>query len=90
MRTSAPDVMAGGDCATVFYNPEMKNRYIPLATNAIREGVLIGKNLMNPVLKHPGTQGSSGIKIFDYNYASTGNLLLKSSLSIYIYFINTI
>lgn len=72
MRTSAKDVFAAGDCCVVKFNPAKDTRYIPLATNAVRMGTLIGKNLVNPTLKYMGTQGTSGIKIYDQCIASTG------------------
>ncbi|MGL4799791.1 MAG: FAD-dependent oxidoreductase [Cellulosilyticaceae bacterium] len=72
MRTSNPDVLAAGDCCVVGYNPAEDKRYIPLATNAVRMGFLVAKNLVEPTLKYMGTQGTSGIKIYDYNIASTG------------------
>lgn len=72
MRTSEKDVFAAGDCCVVRFNPAKENRYIPLATNAVRMGTLIAKNLVNPTLKYMGTQGTSGIKIYDLCIASTG------------------
>jgi len=72
MHTSHPDVLAGGDCCAVRYNPTGKTEYIPLATNAVRMGVLIGRNLKEKSLAHRGTQGTSGIRIFDLNIAATG------------------
>ncbi len=72
MRTSREDVFAAGDSASVVYNPTGKVEYIPLATNAVRMGTLIARNLVKPTTKHLGTQGTSGIKIYDYNIASTG------------------
>lgn len=72
MRTSKEDVFAAGDCCMVRYNPAKDNRYIPLATNAVRMGMLIARNIKNPSLKYMGTQGTSGIKIYDVNIASTG------------------
>ncbi len=72
MRASKLDVFAAGDCCVVHYNPANDTRYIPLATNAVRMGTLIAQNLMAPKLKYMGTQGTSGIKIYDYNIASTG------------------
>lgn len=72
MRTSAKDVLAAGDCCVVKYNPAKDTRYIPLATNAVRMGTLIAKNLIEPKLKYLGTQGTSGIKIYDLSIASTG------------------
>ncbi|MDQ6422808.1 FAD-dependent oxidoreductase [Paenibacillus sp. LHD-117] len=72
MRTSKPDVFAAGDSCAVRYNPTGAHAYIPLATNAVRMGTLVARNLMAPTVKYLGTQGTSGIKIYDYNIASTG------------------
>ena len=72
MRTSEEDVFSAGDCCVVKFNPAKDNRYIPLATNAVRMGTLVGKNLVKPTLKYMGTQGTSGIKIYNKCIASTG------------------
>lgn len=72
MQTSDANIFAAGDCCMVRYNPAKDNRYIPLATNAVRMGTLIAANLEKPTLRYMGTQGTSGIKIYDYNIASTG------------------
>ena len=72
MRTSREDVFAAGDCCVVKFNPAKEERYIPLATNAVRMGTLVAKNLLKPTLKYMGTQGTSGIKIYDKCIASTG------------------
>ncbi|MCL6459970.1 MAG: FAD-dependent oxidoreductase [Gorillibacterium sp.] len=72
MRTSAADVYAAGDSCAVLYNPTGKPAYIPLATSAVRMGTLVAKNLMGPRVRYVGTQGTSGIKIYEQNIASTG------------------
>lgn len=72
MRTSSPDVFAAGDSCAVRYNPTGEHAYIPLATNAVRMGTLVARNLLQPTVKYMGTQGTSGIKIFDDHIASTG------------------
>lgn len=72
MRTSCPDVYAAGDSCAIRFNPTGKHAYIPLATNAVRMGTLVARNLIKPTVKYLGTQGTSGIKIYDYNIASTG------------------
>ncbi len=72
MRTSNPDVFAAGDSCAIRYNPTGKAGYIPLATNAVRMGTLVARNLVEPTVKYMGTQGTSGIKIFEHNIASTG------------------
>ena len=46
MRTSREDVFAAGDCCVVKFNPAKEERYIPLATNAVRMGTLVAKNLV--------------------------------------------
>lgn len=45
MQTSNPDIFAAGDSAVVHYNPSQTKNYIPLATNAVRQGMLVGRNL---------------------------------------------
>lgn len=72
MQTSNKDVYACGDCANIYYNPTNEYRYIPLATNAVRMGTLVGLNIIEPSVKYIGTQGTSGIKIYDWNISSTG------------------
>ncbi|WP_297522812.1 FAD-dependent oxidoreductase [uncultured Clostridium sp.] len=89
MRTSHKDVFAAGDSCVVKYNPTKEERYIPLATNAVRMGTLVAKNLIEPTLKYMGTQGTSGIKIYDYNIASTG-LTETSALATTSYNIATV
>lgn len=72
MRTSKEDVFAAGDSCAVIYNPTSESRYIPLATNAVRMGTLVARNLKGPKTKYMGTQGTSGIKIYEHCIASTG------------------
>lgn len=72
MQTSRKDVFAAGDCCVVKFNPADDTRYIPLATNAVRMGTLIAHNIVEPKLKYMGTQGTSGIKIYEKCIASTG------------------
>lgn len=72
MRTSKEDVFAAGDCCVVLYNPAGDTRYIPLATNAVRMGTLVARNIEKPTLRYMGTQGTSGIKIYENSIASTG------------------
>lgn len=72
MRTSREDVFAAGDCCVVKFNPTKEERYIPLATNAVRMGTLVARNINGPTIKYMGTQGTSGIKIYEECIASTG------------------
>ncbi|WEG72390.1 FAD-dependent oxidoreductase [Vagococcus intermedius] len=72
MQTSNPDIFAAGDAAVVHYNPTDEPAYIPLATNAVRQGFLVGKNIEKPTIAYRGTQGTSGLHLFGYNIGSTG------------------
>lgn len=72
MRTSVKDVYGAGDSCAVKYNPTGEPVYIPLATNAIRMGLLVAKNLKEAKVKHLGTQATSAIKIYDNHMAATG------------------
>ncbi|EPH95500.1 NADH oxidase [Enterococcus faecalis 13-SD-W-01] len=72
MQTSDPDIFAAGDSAVVHYNPSETLNYIPLATNAVRQGLLIGYNLTEPTMKYRGTQGTSGLYLFGWTIGSTG------------------
>ncbi|MDR0653662.1 MAG: FAD-dependent oxidoreductase [Synergistaceae bacterium] len=72
MRTSRPDVFAAGDSATVWNNVKRDYDYIPLATNAVRMGLLVARNLVRDTTKYLGTQATSGIKIYDLCIGSTG------------------
>lgn len=72
METSVKDVFAAGDSCAIHYNPTDKPGYIPLATNAVRMGTLVARNLVEKKVPYMGTQGTSGIKIYDLNISSTG------------------
>lgn len=72
MQTSAPDVFAVGDATLIKYNPGDTDVNIALATNARKQGRFAVKNLEGPVKPFPGIQGSSGLAVFDYKFASTG------------------
>ncbi|WP_125762350.1 FAD-dependent oxidoreductase [Companilactobacillus hulinensis] len=72
MHTSKPDVFSAGDAASVFYNPTNDNQYIPLATNAVRQGILVGANIEKDTAKYMGTQSSSAVELFGRTYAASG------------------
>ncbi|MCT4488540.1 NADH oxidase, partial [Levilactobacillus parabrevis] len=73
-----PDIFAAGDSAAVHYNPTHQNAYIPLATNAVRQGILVGKNLVKPTVKYMGTQSSSGLELYGRTIVSTGLTLASA------------
>ncbi len=72
MQTSDPDIYAAGDSCAVNYNPTGDKVYIPLATNAVRMGTLVGYNIAGQKVKYMGTQGTSGLHLFGLSMASTG------------------
>ena len=72
MQASVPYVYAAGDSATVRYNPTGELDYIPLATNAVRQGTLIGLNIDTPTRTYMGTQATSAVQLYDLSLAASG------------------
>lgn len=72
MQTSDPSIFAAGDNCSVFHNAAQHHAYIPLATNATKMGTLVAYNIMQPTIRYRGTQGTSGLKLYDLHMASTG------------------
>ncbi|MBM7688644.1 NADH oxidase [Enterococcus ureilyticus] len=81
MKSSNPDIFAAGDSAVVHYNPSNTTNYIPLATNAVRQGMLVGHNLAEDKLAYRGTQGTSGLYLFGWKIGSTGVTLESAKLN---------
>ncbi|CAM3039980.1 FAD-dependent oxidoreductase [Lactiplantibacillus plajomi] len=72
MQTSDPDIYGAGDSVAVHYNPTHSDAYIPLATNAVRQGTLVGLNIFKPTRKYMGTQATSGLMLFGKTIVSSG------------------
>ncbi|KFI58197.1 NAD(P)/FAD-dependent oxidoreductase [Bifidobacterium choerinum] len=72
MQTSTPYVYAAGDSATILYNPTGAHDYIPLATNAVRQGMLVGANIERPTRKYMGTQATSAVQLYDLSLSASG------------------
>ncbi|WP_419155589.1 FAD-dependent oxidoreductase [Weissella minor] len=72
MQTSVEDVYAAGDSTAVFYNPTQAYDYIPLATNAVRQGMLVGRNIEKPTIAYQGTQASSAVELYETAIGTTG------------------
>ncbi|WP_369395685.1 FAD-dependent oxidoreductase [Lacticaseibacillus thailandensis] len=72
LETSNPDILAAGDTCAVRFNPTGKLDYIPLATNAERQGRIAGRNAFGHVQKYPGTQGTTALRLFSETLATTG------------------
>lgn len=75
MQTSDPDVYGAGDSVAVHYNPTNQEAYVPLATNAVRQGIVAGTNLYGNTMTYMGTQSTSGLQLYDNAMSSTGMTL---------------
>lgn len=75
MQTSDPDVYGAGDSVAVYYNPTNQEAYVPLATNAVRQGIIAGTNLYGNTMTYMGTQSTSGLQLYDNAMSSTGMTL---------------
>ncbi|MEJ7174514.1 FAD-dependent oxidoreductase [Staphylococcus caprae] len=71
-QTSAKDVYAGGDATLVPFAPVNEDRYIALATNSRRQGVVAAKNMTGNDMTMPRVSGTSGLQLFDYKFGQTG------------------
>lgn len=72
-QTSLPDVYAAGDAVKVTYTPTGKKAPIALAPIARKEGAIATKNALGQAgYRTPEFQGTSGLHLFDYYFASTG------------------
>lgn len=75
MHTSDPDILAAGDDAVVNFNPTNAIEYFPLASHAVRQGMLAGINVFERKVRSIGTQATTGLKVFDQIIATTGLIL---------------
>ncbi len=72
LRTSDPDIFAGGDCVE---NRHMLTRgplFSPMGSTANKHGRVIGDNLTGGSTRYPGVLGTVILKIFDFNVGATG------------------
>ncbi len=79
MRTSDPDIYAGGDCVAIPNLVTGKPGWYPLGSMANRQGRVIGSNLAGKDETFPGGVGAWGVKLFGQCAAGAG-LTLESAL----------
>ena len=72
MRTSDPDIFAGGDCVEIQNLVTGKPGYFPSGSLANRQGRVIGTNLAGGDTNFDGAVGSFVVKLFDISLASAG------------------
>ncbi|NMC50782.1 MAG: FAD-dependent oxidoreductase, partial [Desulfovibrio sp.] len=72
MRTSDPDIFAGGDCVEVPHLVTGKPFSLPMGSMANRQGRVIGDNLAGGASVFRGAAGSFAIKLFERAVSGTG------------------
>jgi NADPH-dependent 2,4-dienoyl-CoA reductase/sulfur reductase-like enzyme len=72
LNTSAPDVLAAGDCADAVHALSGASAWIPLALRANRAGKLAGANALGQRLSAPPVMGTAVFKFFELQIARTG------------------
>lgn len=72
LRTSAPDVWAGGDCAESWHRIAREWRVVPLGTHANQHGRAIGINVTGGDAVFPGVLGTAVTKVCAFEVARTG------------------
>ncbi len=72
MRTSDPDIFAGGNCVQVQNLVTGQPGYYPLGSLANRQGRVIGTNLAGGQAEFVGAVGSFSVKLFEYSVAGAG------------------
>ncbi|MDL2272182.1 FAD-dependent oxidoreductase [Desulfovibrio sp. OttesenSCG-928-I05] len=80
MRTSDPDIYAGGDCVAIRNQVTGKPFWLPLGSQANRQGRVIGTNLAGGSARFPGAVGSWGVKLFEESAAGAG-ITLEGALA---------
>ncbi len=72
MRTSDPDIYAGGDCIETVNQITGRKFYIPMGSLANRHGRVIAENIAGNPMEFPGALGAFLVKIFDLNVGAVG------------------
>jgi len=71
-RTSIPDVYAGGDCASIYHKVKKQNVYLPLGTNANKQGRIAGGHIAGETQELKGVLGTSILKVINLSLGLTG------------------
>lgn len=72
MESSISGIYAGGDCSLINHKLLQKDKYLPLGTNANKQGKLIAENIAGSDKEFPGALGTAAIKIIDLEIGRTG------------------
>jgi NADPH-dependent 2,4-dienoyl-CoA reductase/sulfur reductase-like enzyme len=72
METNVLNVYSGGDCAMIYNLALKENSYLPMGSNANKQGRIIAENISGNRFKFNGVLGTIVIKIIDMEAAMTG------------------
>ncbi len=72
LRTTDPDIYAGGDCIEMRHLVSGENMTMPLGSLANRQGRIIANNIHGRSSQFRGTVGTFCIKIFEMGVATAG------------------
>jgi NADPH-dependent 2,4-dienoyl-CoA reductase/sulfur reductase-like enzyme len=72
MRTSIDGIFAAGDCATTTNRVSGGETWIPLGSNARKQGRVAGETMFGGDSSFPGVVGTSIVKVFDKTVGRTG------------------
>lgn len=71
-RTNLPDVWAAGDVAEAYHRVTGKPAWMPLGTTANKQGRVAGANIAGGDARFAGIVGTTVVKVFDLEAASSG------------------
>lgn len=72
METNVLNIYSGGDCAMIYNLALKENSYLPMGSNANKQGRVIAENISGNRFKFNGVLGTIVIKIIDMEAAMTG------------------
>lgn len=72
LRTSDPDIYAGGDCVECTHILTGEKVYAPLGSTANKHGRVIGDNIAGFETKFPGVCGTAVFRVLDWDCGTTG------------------
>ena len=72
MRTNIADIYAAGDCSTVWHKLLNKPVYLPLGTNANKQGRALALSMLDKGPGFPGALGTAVLRVLDLEMGRTG------------------
>ena len=72
LRTSDPDIYAGGDCVENTNIVSGKKVFSPMGSTANKHGRIIGENLCGAAITFRGVLNTAAVKVLDMNIGKTG------------------